>query len=316
MRNKLFLLFSLFFFLFAADLKKAKELVKEGKYKEAIGIYLKDRKEKKDERLHAPELFRLYVNTKNRRSARKELKKIPINEWEDLAKYCEEKGEFNLAQEIYGEITKAGLKLAKGVEEIYLQEARVLLKKNRFKEAREKIREIPEKTEEKLYYLAKFFFLAEEFDSCLEYTRQFSKKFPKSDFRNTLYELNLLASFSDDLKPLIKIYRLLEIGENKEAEEELKKYSSPFAQILLAEVYEKNKKTDLAIKLLEGVITYDTTTFFASKAFLQLARIYQRINDEKRAMTILEELITRYPSSPFAPIARSLLKPEKRGGVH
>ncbi len=316
MKSKLFLLSLLSLIIFAADLKKAKELVKEGKYKEAIGIYLKDRKEKKDERLHAPELFRLYVNLKDARSAKRELKKIPIKEWEGLVKYCEEKGEFNFAQEIYQEMAKAGLQPPTQLEEIYLKEARAFLKKNQFREAQKKIREIPKETEKKLYYLAKFFFLAEEFDSCLEYTRQFSKKFPKSDLRNTLYELNLLSASGEDLKPLIRAYCLLEIGEDKEAEEELKKSPSPLAQILLAEIYEKNRKTDQAIKLLEGIINRDTTAFFVSKALLQLAKIYQGMNDEKRAMNILEELITRYPSSSFAPIARSLLKPEKKGGVH
>jgi predicted Zn-dependent protease len=312
----LFLLTLLFLFNLADELQKAKQLEKEKRYKEASVIYQKLRREKKDDKIYARELFRLYINLKDTKSAKKELAKIPIEEWGIMAKYCEEKGLSHLAQEIYAEMAKSGLKPKTELEEIYLTEAKRLLKEGKVRSAREKIREIPQETEKKLYYLAKFFFLEEEFDSSLQYTYQLARKFPKSDLRNSLYELNLLVLSSEDLEPIIRAYRLLEADEDKEAEEVLKKSSSPFAQLLLAEIYEKSKKTDWAIKLLEKVISQDTTTLFGSKALLQLARIYQSLNDEKKAMTILEELITRFPSSPFAPIARTQLKPEKRGGVH
>ncbi len=310
------LLISSLLFAGLQDINRARQLEREGKYQEAISLYLKDRKEKKDEKIYAQELFRLYLHLKNIKSARKELKKIPVKEWQPLAKFCEEKGLINLAKEIYQELERSGTPQPLPLDELYYNQAKPYLKEGKIKEAIKEIASLPRETEKKFYYLAKFFFLAEEFDSALKYTFELARRFPKSDLRNSLYELNLLATTVEDIKPLIRAYLHIESGENKKAEEVLKKIDMPYAKVLLAQIYFAEKKTELAIKLLEETIYKDTTGFFASKALLDLAKIYQAINDEQRAMVILEELITRYPSSPFAPIARSLLKPEKRGGVH
>ncbi|GEM_PF-2378116 len=303
--------------LFAApEVDKAQQLAREGRYKEAVQIYQRERRLKKNDSLYALELFHLYVNLRRVKEAKDELKKIPSAQRAPLAKFCEEKGLANLAKEIYQDLEKSGIRHPLSLEEVYYNQARVYLKEGKIKEAIKKIASLPQESERKLYYRAKFFFFLGEFDSTLKYTFEFSRRFPKSDLRNSLYELNLLLTTVDDIKPLTRVYLLREIGENKKAEDELKKINQPYAKILLAKIYEEDKKTSFAIKLLEEVISKDTTGFFASKALLELAKVYGSLSDEGKAQTCLEELITRYSSSPFAPIARSLMKSEKRGRIH
>ncbi len=297
----IFLFSSLF-----AQVAKAPELERNGKYKEALKIYGQERKAKKNDNLYALEVFRLYVLMKKEKAAKVELNKIPKGEWRNLANFCRENGLFHLAKEIESSLFP---------EATPYQEAKVFLKEGKIKEGIRKISTLPE-SEKKYYYLAKLLFLSGEFDSALRYTFELARKFPNSNFRNQLYELNLLPSFIPDINPLLSALISLECEENKKTEEMLKKIDHPYAKILLSSLYFEEKKTDLAVKLLEEIIYKDTTAFFASKALLSLAQIYLALNDKERANSILEDLITRYPSSPFTPIARSQLKLEKRGGIY
>ncbi len=187
-----------------------------------------------------------------------------------------------------------------------------LIKGNNFKKGWEFLNFL-KKEELKIYYqilLSCYFGFV---DSALIRIFDFLISFEKSPLKEEVQEFGLLLSSNRDTKNYFYSLILLIIGEKAKAIDILKKINEDYSLIKLAEIYQQENKTQLAINALEEALkTKDD--YFRSKVQYYLASLLLE-RDERKAILLLEDIVFNLPLTPYTFYSRELLNKLKMKGI-
>lgn len=187
-----------------------------------------------------------------------------------------------------------------------------LIKRNNFQKAQEFINFLPE-GELRTYYqilLSAYFGLV---DSALINIFDFLIRFEKSSFKEEVQEFGLLLSSGRDMKNYFFSLILFNIGNKEKAIDILKKINEDYSLIKLAEIYQSERKTLLAISALENALK-TKNDYFRSKAQYLLA-LFLLEKDESRAILLLEDIVFNHSLTPYTFYAQELLNKLKIKGI-
>ncbi|MEO0130564.1 MAG: hypothetical protein ABIK76_02590, partial [candidate division WOR-3 bacterium] len=187
-----------------------------------------------------------------------------------------------------------------------------LIKKNNLKKAAEFTNFLPE-GELRIYYQILLSAYLGFVDSTLVYIFDFLIRFEKSPLKEEVQEFGLLLSSGKDMKDYFYSLILLTIGEKEKAIDILKKINEDYSLIKLAEIYQKENKTQLAISTLEDALK-TKNDYFRSQAQYYLASLLLE-KDESRAILLLEDIVFNHPLTPYTFYSQQLLNKLKIKGV-
>lgn len=221
---------------------------------------------------------------------------------------------------------------------VYRGMAFVLLREDKFKEAKEYIDEI-QSAELKLFSEGVYYFTIKDYRKSLENLDAFLEEFPKSSFISTvylnraeaLYEMGrvndslgvytyILDNFIQDLDILDKAHYglawcYLKKGEYKKAiaefKETLKYTDNPVvkisSQMQIADANQEAGNYDSALEIYEEILKNYPNTMYADYIQFQIGLIFLKTMELENALLAFENLRRNFPSSRLIPEAQYYL---------
>ncbi len=166
-----------------------------------------------------------------------------------------------------------------------------------------------------LYLKVKLLFYQEKLDSIYPVVEQLTTRFPDSPLLNEALALSLLTLSSKEAKKLIPALIAYDVGDYENCIKNCQQISTPDTLLtqntlfLLSQALVETGRYQDAINTLKNMIERFPNTELTPRALLRQAEIYQNyLKDQNRYTHLLKQLLLTFPGSPYASIARDLLK--------
>jgi tetratricopeptide (TPR) repeat protein len=204
-----------------------------------------------------------------------------------------------------------------------LEETRALIQAGSITEARKLLMARDNPTDEEVYWLAKLYFLGQDYDSTQIWVDELFQLHPHSQFLNDalLLELFIASSKGEGLDEISQAMLRYEEGARQLARDGLKDIIAQGggladdAYLLMAQFYEAEGEVELARAALEELRSQFPESFLIPQAMLDEALLYHALGKDKSFKRLLEELILKYPVTPQAFIARGYLTEGSKSGL-
>lgn len=180
--------------------------------------------------------------------------------------------------------------------------------------ARLTIQRVRRDTDQTLLFKARLAFLQGQFDTCTEYARTLSARFPASFLANDGLELIMLTLAGDRSLMLSRAMLDYETGHHEAARQKAKQLAqgddpvATQAYLLLARLLRNQRQPQQALALLDSALARPVARQTKPRLQLEQADIWHKdLNNLSRYRQTLEDLILKFPATPYAAIARGLI---------
>ncbi len=181
--------------------------------------------------------------------------------------------------------------------------------------ARAVLNRIREPDDQTLFLLIKVLFYQGKFDSVSGAVKELSARFPQSPLVNDGLELGLLSMSGERAKELARAMLDYESGNERDGLKRVKSLTrgddliSQEAFLLWADFLCWQNRVKEALTVLDSFLVRFKFSELTPKAMMKQAEIFlNKLKDEARFRTVLERVIIEFPGSPYAPLARNMLK--------